>query len=234
MSPVAIATDWHDDFLYPWRRLMLEWQLAMYVPKHFVQDDEALLIEVMRAHSFALLISNQESGEPFVTHLPFVVREDADRLIIEGHMARANPHWRFLEKEARALIVYSGPHAYVSPSLYQSKESVPTWNYIAVHAYGRVTLVHDAKSKHAAQQRLVAAIEPAYQEQFDQLRTDYLQGMINGIVAFEFAVDRLEGKFKLSQNRPEADRRNVATVFAEGDGDQRALAAWMRRVFLKE
>jgi transcriptional regulator len=206
----------------------------MYIPKHFVQEDKALLTEVMRAHNFALLISIQDNGEPFASHLPLIVRTENESTIIEGHVARGNPHWQFLEQNPKAMIVFSGPHAYVSPSLYESRESVPTWNYIAVHAYGRVTLVHDAQSKHAAQQRLVAAIEPAYQEQFDGLRPDYLQAMIHGIVAFEFTVERLEGKFKLSQNRPMADRRNVAAVFAHGDAEQCAVASWMRRVFVKE
>ena len=206
----------------------------MYIPKHFAQEDQALLIEVMRAHSFALLISAQENGEPFVTHLPFVVRDKADRLIIEGHMARANPHWQYLEKDPRALIVFSGPHAYVSPSLYESKENVPTWNYIAVHAYGQVKLTHAMPDKHAAQTRLIDALEPAYHRQFDELSPVYMHGRMSAIVAFEFIVERLEGKFKLSQNRPMADRRNVVAAFAEGNDEQRAVANWMRRVSLVE
>ncbi|MDQ3260996.1 MAG: FMN-binding negative transcriptional regulator [Pseudomonadota bacterium] len=206
----------------------------MYIPKHFVQEDQALLTEVMRAYNFALLISSQGDGETFATHLPLIVRTKNESTIIEGHMARGNPHWQFLERNPNAMIVFSGPHAYVSPSLYESKESVPTWNYIAVHAYGRVTLVHDAESKHTAQQRLVAAIDPAYRDRFDELRPDYLQSMIQGIVAFEMVVERLEGKFKLSQNRPMTDRRNVAAAFADGDAEQRAVASWMRRVSVKE
>jgi transcriptional regulator len=208
--------------------------MAMYIPDSFSQTDRALLIEVMRTHSFALLISAQENGEPFVTHLPFVVRENNDQLIIEGHMARANPHWEFLEKNPRALIVFSGPHAYVSPSLYESKENVPTWNYVTVHAYGQVKLAHDMPEKHAAQTRLIGALEPEYQPQFDGLRPVYVQGRLSAIVAFEMSVERLEGKFKLSQNRPMADRRNVAKVFAEGNDEQRAVADWMRRVSLDE
>lgn len=206
----------------------------MYIPKHFAQEDQALLIEVMRAHSFALLISTQESGEPFVTHLPFVVRDKSDPVIIEGHMARANPHWQYLEKNARALIVFSGPHAYVSPSLYESKENVPTWNYIAVHAYGHVKLAHAIPEKHAAQMRLIDALEPTYQQQFDELSPVYMHGRMSAIVAFEMIVERLEGKFKLSQNRPMVDRRNVAKVFAEGNDEQRAVSSWMQRVSIKE
>lgn len=206
----------------------------MYIPESFAQNDKALLIEMMGAHSFALLISTQESGEPFVTHLPFVVREDADRLIIEGHMARANPHWQYLEKNARALIVFSGPHAYVSPSLYESKENVPTWNYITVHAYGQVKLAHEMSRKYGAQARLINTLEPAYKQQFDELRPAYLYGRMSAIVAFEFSVERLEGKFKLSQNRPLVDRQNVATAFANGNDEQRAVARWMQRLSLTE
>ena len=206
----------------------------MYIPEHFVQNDKALLIEVMRAHSFALLISANENAEPFVTHLPFVVRDEAQQVVIEGHMARANPHWQYLENNPRALIVFSGPHAYVSPSLYETKENVPTWSYVTVHAYGQVKLAHEMPEKHAAQTRLINALEPGYKQQFDELRPAYLHGRMSAIVAFEFVVDRLEGKFKLSQNRPMADRHNVANAFAEGDDAQRAIAQWMRRVSLHD
>ncbi len=206
----------------------------MYIPEHFLQEDHALLLDVMRADSFALLISTGLDGDPFVTHLPMIVHEFGKSLVVEGHMARANPHWQYLEKNPRALIVFSGPHAYVSPSLYESKENVPTWNYVTVHAYGQVQLAHDALEKHAAQTRLIDALEPEYQSQFDELRPAYLQGRLSAIVAFEMPVERLEGKFKLSQNRPLADRRNVAKVFAEGNDEQRAVAAWMRRVSLND
>ncbi len=206
----------------------------MYIPKHFAQTDQKLLVEVMCAHSFALLISAAANGEPFATHLPLIVREEDDQVMIEGHVARGNPHSHYLEKNPRALIVFNGPHAYVSPSLYEDKESVPTWNYIAVHAYGHVTLVHGEAEKHAAQTRMIAAMDPAYQSQFDRLSAKYLQGMINGIVAFEFTVERLEAKFKLSQNRSMDDRRNVASALAAGGGEQRALASWMRRGFVDE
>ncbi len=189
----------------------------MYIPEHFLQEDRALLLDLMRADSFALLISAGLDGVPFVTHLPMIIRDGAESVVIEGHMARANPHWQYLEKDPRALIVFSGPHAYVSPSLYESKENVPTWNYVTVHAYGQVKLAHDMPEKHAAQTRLIDALEPEYQPQFDALRPVYVQGRLSAIVAFEMLVARLEGKFKLSQNRPMADRRNVAKVFAEGN-----------------
>ncbi len=205
----------------------------MYIPDHFAQDDRNLLIEVMRAESFALLTSISDSGDPFVTHLPMIVKEHADGLIIEGHMARANPHWKYLEKAPRALIVFNGPHAYVSPSLYESKENVPTWNYMAIHAYGAVKIIQAMPEKHAAQDRLIDALEPAYQPQFERLNATYLHGRMNAIVAFEMNVERLEGKFKLSQNRPLTDRQKVVQTLANGNDQQRAIATWMARVSLK-
>lgn len=206
----------------------------MYIPEHFAQDDRALLIEVMRTDNFAMLISAGPDGEPFVTHLPMIIRDGDGSLIIEGHMARANPHWQYLEKAARALIVFNGPHAYVSPSLYASKENVPTWNYVAVHAYGQIKLMHEIGDKHAAQERLIGELEPAYKQQFDELNPTYLHGRMSAIVAFEMAIERLEGKFKLSQNRPMADRYTIANAFADGNDQQRAVASWMCRVSLKE
>ena len=202
----------------------------MYIPKQFENNDKKLLLEVMGAHSFAMLISAQENDEPFVSHLPLIVRERDDATIIEGHMARANPHWQYLERNPKALIVFNGPHVYVSPSLYRDKENVPTWNYVAVHAYGRIALEHDMSRKHAAQERMVDALEPVYHKQFDELSETYMHGRLSAIVAFEFVIERLEGKFKLSQNRPMYDRQSVLAAFTSGNDDQRAVASWMRRL----
>jgi transcriptional regulator len=206
----------------------------MYLPKHFEQTERALLIETMRTHSFGMLVGTQPGGEPFVTHLPFVVREDGDKLCVEGHMARANPHWEFLERDPRALVVFSGPHAYVSPSLYADKEAVPTWNYIAVHAYGRARVVHEEAAKRAAQERLIATLDPGYRAQFEALQPAFLLGRLKAITAFEIEVERLEGKFKLSQNRPMADRHHIVETFVQGDADQQAVARWMRRLVLSD
>jgi transcriptional regulator len=202
----------------------------MYTPKHFEQTDRALLLEAMRTNNFGLLIGTNDSGDFFATHLPFVVSERDGNVLIEGHMARANPHWRYFERDPRALVVFSGPHCYVSPSLYESPENVPTWNYIAVHAYGPVRLIHDRDEKIDSQQKLIAAVEPGYRAQFEALNEDYLGRRLSAIVALEIAVERLEGKFKLSQNRPEKDRRNVMATLAEGSFEERQVARWMRRL----
>jgi transcriptional regulator len=204
----------------------------MYVPEHFRQSDRQLLLEVMRAHSFALLISSDDSGEPFASHLPLVVSESAGAVRLEGHMARANPHWHYLERDSRALVVFAGPHGYISPSLYESKQSVPTWNYVTVHAYGRATLLHDPKQIAQGQQKLITRHDPAYRAQYAELDREFHAKLLAAIVAFQIDVERLQGKFKLSQNRPATDRRNVMEACAAGDAEQRALAKWMDRLGL--
>jgi transcriptional regulator len=202
----------------------------MYTPRHFEQTDRGLLLEVMRANSFGLLVGTNDDGECVATHLPFVISERGGKVLIEGHMAHANPHWRQLERDPRALVVFSGPHCYVSPSLYESPENVPTWNYIAVHAYGPARLIHDRAEKIESQQKLIATVEPGYRAQFEALNEDYLGQRLSAIVALEIAVERLEGKFKLSQNRPDKDRRNVMVTLAEGGFEERQVARWMQRL----
>jgi transcriptional regulator len=201
----------------------------MYTPAHF-EADESHAVQAMREHSFALLVSVDAEGGPVITHCPLVVSDDGKRLV--GHVARANPHVKLLERNARVLVVFNGPHAYVSPSWYSSKAAVPTWNYIAVHAHGSLQLQDDADRKEAALKQLIALHDPAYAAQWDELGADYRSKMLGAIVAFEIAVTRIEGKFKISQNRPAEDRRRVQEEHAASHDDARALAQWMQQLGL--
>jgi transcriptional regulator len=205
----------------------------MYTPRFNQVTDRAVLIELMQANSFAILfgpLSDQAGSYPSVaTHLPLVVRDEGAHGIIEGHFARANPHWAALAGQ-QTLIVFSGPHSYVSPTLYRDPQTVPTWNYIAVHAYGQLELVEGEPAKDALLKGLIAVNEPGYAERWRQLPESFRHGMLAGIVGFRIPIARIEGKFKLSQNRPEEDRRNVRTSQEAGTADQQALAAWMRRL----
>jgi transcriptional regulator len=204
----------------------------MYTPKFNRISDRALLIEAMRAYSFAILFGTQSASatgnSPQATHLPLVVKDEGEHGLIEGHFAHANPHWKSLVDQ-ETLIVFSGPHSYVSPTLYAEPLSVPTWNYIAVHAYGTLSLVEDEAGKDSLLSGLIDAHEPAYVEKWRQMPDGFRRTMLAGIVGFRIPISRVEGKFKLSQNRPEVDRRDVLAAHAEGDPDQRALAAWMAR-----
>ncbi len=204
----------------------------MYTPKFNQVSDRAILIEAMRAWPFAILIgtpSEVSGAAPQATHLPLVVKDEGEHGVIEGHFAKANPQWKALAGN-ETLVVFSGAHSYVSPTLYADELSVPTWNYIAVHAYGTLTTVEDDEGKAALLEGLIEANESAYAHQWRALPEGFRRTMLAGIVGFRIPIACIEGKFKLSQNRPEVDRRNVRAVHAAGDADQQSLAAWMARL----
>lgn len=195
----------------------------MYLPGYFRVEDPTLLHELMQQFSFATLVSVHE-GLPFATHLPFVL--DAEHSRLEAHMARANPQWSSLEANPEVLVIFQGDHSYISPTWYEKHPSVPTWNYVTVHAYGKARLVEEPQAVKVLLRRLVQQYERAWD--MDALPPSYLEGMIRGIVAFEIEVTRLEGKFKLSQNRSAADRRRVAEALSHSpDPAGRAIARRM-------
>ncbi len=183
----------------------------MYIPNAFRQDDLEKLVGFMRANSFATLVSVLD-GLPVASHVPLVVRWQEDVVQLIGHLAKANPQSEAFGN-GESLAIFIGPHAYISPSLYEKRESVPTWNYIAVHAYGTPRVITLADSRHVLEEMLGAIIEtydPSYKGQWNDLSEKFRDGMMNGIVAFEMPVTRLEGKYKLSQNRSFADQERVA------------------------
>ncbi|MGC1463364.1 MAG: FMN-binding negative transcriptional regulator [Terracidiphilus sp.] len=206
----------------------------MYTPKFNQIADRRLLIETMGTYSFAILIGPQATpateASIVATHLPLVVKDEGEHGLLEGHFARANPHWKFLAGH-ETLVVFNGPHSYVSPALYAEQLSVPTWNYIAIHAYGVLSLIEDELSKDTLLAGLIDAHEPAYAEKWRAMPEGFRRTMLAGIVGFRIQISRIEGKFKLSQNRPESDRLNVQAAHAAGDPGQKALAAWMARLF---
>lgn len=205
----------------------------MYIPKFNQITDRAILLEAMRSYSFAILFGpincTDDAAQHHATHLPLVVKDDGPHGILEGHFAKANSHWLSLANR-ETQVVFAGPHSYVSPSLYAEQLSVPTWNYIAIHAYGTLELIEDDASKRELLAGLIQANEPAYAEQWRSLPDGYRRTMLAGIVGFRIRIARIEGKFKLSQNRADADRRAVHDAQASGTPDQQALAAWMRRL----
>jgi transcriptional regulator len=211
----------------------------MYTPKFNQVSDRGTLIEAMRAYSFAILFGTQpgpdtqsdpdRSGAGLATHLPLVVIDEGPHGLLQGHFALANRHWQSLAGRD-TLVVFPGPHSYVSPSLYEESLAVPTWNYIAIHAYGTLTLIDNDAEKEALLAGLIATHEPAYAEQWRSLPDGYRRTMLAGIMGFRIPIARIEGKFKLSQNRSERERRSVQSAQAAGNADQRALAAWMTRL----
>jgi transcriptional regulator len=202
----------------------------MYSPPSNRVEDRRELLEFMRANSFALLVT-ATGGTPLASHLPVTVADGAGGLVIHSHMARPNPQWKeFFEDEV--LVVFPGPHAYVSPRWYEATERVPTWNYAAVHAYGTVRITADKAVKHAAQRALVAELDPEWLPKFDALRAEYVANMLDGIVTFDIAVTRLETRWKLSQNRGRREQELIAAALDKAaDPQLKALAALTRRHF---
>jgi transcriptional regulator len=205
----------------------------MYSPRFNQVADRAILIEAMRAYSFAILFGPQSTPDapaPLVaTHLPLVVKDEGPHGLIEGHFAKANRHWQTLEGH-ETLVVFPGPHSYVSPSFYTDPLSVPTWNYIAIHAYGTLELVQDEAGKETLLKGLIQANEPAFAEQWDGMPEGFRRTMLAGIQGFRIPIARIEGKFKISQNRAPEERRNVRAAHAAGTPGQQELAAWMARL----
>ena len=203
----------------------------MYIPKHFQITDTGWCHELMRAQSFAAMITADDAGVPFATHLPILVDPARGPLgTLRGHVARANPHWRYLSAGRPTLVIFAGAHAYVSPSWYATHPSVPTWNYVAVHATGTGALVEDPEPVKTLLADLVRTYESSGPTAWslEGLPADYLAGMQRGIVAFEIPIERLEGKAKLSQNRDAVDQARTREALAAADDPlARAVAALM-------
>jgi len=203
----------------------------MYIPKQFQITDTAWCHALMRAQSFAAMITADDAGVPFATHLPILVDPARGPLgTLRGHVARANPHWRYLSAGRPTLVIFAGAHAYVSPSWYATHPSVPTWNYVAVHAIGTGALVEDPEPVKTLLADLVRTYESSGPTAWslEGLPADYLAGMQRGIVAFEIPIERLEGKAKLSQNRDAVDQARTREALAAADDPlARAVAALM-------
>ncbi|HLE68003.1 MAG TPA: FMN-binding negative transcriptional regulator [Burkholderiales bacterium] len=200
----------------------------MYSPAYNRIEDRAESLAFMRANNFALLVTGT-GGTLHASHLPAMIKEKGQQFILDMHMAKNNPQWReFFEEEV--LVVFFGPHAYVSPRWYEEQERVPTWNYAAVHAYGIPRLIEERTAKHAAQRRLIAELDPQWLPRFDALRDEYVNIMLDGIVNFEITVTRLETRWKLSQNRSRREQELIAAELEQSaDSAGRSLAALTRR-----
>jgi transcriptional regulator len=202
----------------------------MYIPAHFQVDDPAKLREVIEQNAFATLVTHAE-GRPFASHLPVLIESPGGLTRCVAHMARANPQWRQFDNDSEVLMIFHGPHGYISPFWYEAAEAVPTWNYAAVHLYGRATVIEDESRARGIVERLTRKYEGARAEAlFQRWSEPFIAKMLKGIVAFELEVTRVEGKFKLGQNRNETDITGVYRALTESSepGDQ-SLAACMKQ-----
>ena len=199
----------------------------LYIPEFNRVEDRALALEFMRANPFAILVSANPSG-PFATHLPLLIDNSADQVTLRGHVAKANPHWQMLNDDV--VIIFHGPHAYISPMLYEIRESVPTWNYAAVHVYGKGRVITEESATRQVLDDLITQFDSSYNQQWNSFSDEYRNRMQRHIVAFEIAATRIETKFKLSQNRTKIEQENVIRALAENsDSAISGVAALMRQ-----
>jgi transcriptional regulator len=171
----------------------------MYIPKHFNINDENAIFNLLEENSFATLIS-QHNGEPYASHLPFVLNKDERALY--GHFARANGQWKDIQNQ-QVLVIFQGPHCYISPSWYETKVAVPTWNYVAAHIYGEMEILDNKEEVFDSLKQMVNKYEiPNSSYQLNDVDSSYVEDLSKGIVGFKINITRIEGKAKLSQNHP--------------------------------
>jgi transcriptional regulator len=201
----------------------------MYIPASFRESESEVLRSFVSRHSFATLIS-QHDGEPFASHLPLLLDDSpSPHGTLLGHMARANPQWKTANGQ-QVLAIFHGPHAYVSPSWYREQNVVPTWNYAVVHAYGRLSLIDDRERLHDVIRRTVHVYESPRPAPWSagSPEPDFTNRLLDSIVGFEIAIDRIEGKWKLSQNHSlERQERVVEGLRESGGPDELEIAALM-------
>jgi transcriptional regulator len=200
----------------------------VYIPEYFRLRNHADAVAFMRSNPFAILISSTDAG-PFATHLPLFLKAEENNVVVRGHVATANPHWRYLKQQAECLTIFHGAHSYISPSNYAARESVPTWNYGAVHLYGNARVFSSPQELLGMLHELMGTFDPEYASQWASLDEAYRERMLRQIVGFEIEVTKIEAKFKLGQNRSREDQANMIASLGNSEGTAvSALSRLMR------
>lgn len=187
----------------------------MYIPSRFQFTDHNEIVSFMKRYSFATIITTKDNI-PIATQLPFVIKHKEDKIILSGHFALANEQVNIIEHKI-SLVIFSEPHAYISPAHYDKPESVPTWDYIAVHAYGKAKILHNTEDKIQALEDMIHFYEKEYYTQWKNLSDKYIQGMLKGIVAFELEVTEVQGQQKLSQNKSQEEIGRIVHQLENSD-----------------
>ncbi|NGQ95724.1 FMN-binding negative transcriptional regulator [Brevibacillus sp. SYP-B805] len=199
----------------------------MYVPKAFEITDRDEVITFLQEHPFATLVTIND-GKPFATHLPLELEKNGDQLFLTGHLAAANPQWRHFSHNESVLAMFQGPHAYISASWYTSSGQVPTWNYMAVHVYGKARVVEESRLR-AMLKEMLAKYEGGRENGvlWEQVPAADMEKLLKAIVGFELEVERIEAKYKLSQNKNKEDVQAVIRHLAASHEpvDQQVAAA---------
>ena len=201
----------------------------MYLPKQFDHRDPQVTCRLLREHPLATLISTDEAGAPYLSHLPLKLDQtgsDGMPCLLLGHLARANPQVPHLSQRPQVWLSFMGPHAFMSTRVYPDLQRVPTWNYLSVQIKAQVRVLEGEEAKDAMLKQLISDHDPAYAAQWRSLPESYTHGMLNGIVAFELQVHEVQTKIKLNQHRPESHPA-MYLAYSQGGPHERELAQWM-------
>jgi transcriptional regulator len=200
----------------------------MYIPKINLTTDKDEIVAFMKRFSFATIITAKDNL-PVATHLPFVVTTKDETIVLTSHFAKANEHWKDVETN-NVLVIFSEPHAYISPKHYDKELNVPTWNYISVHAYGRGKLITEKQMTYQVLEATIDNYDVSYKEQWNNLPEDYKSKMSNGIVAFEILVTDLQAKKKLSQNRTDTEKKKIIdSLSSSSNTNEKLIAEYMKQ-----
>ncbi len=200
----------------------------MYIPNINLTTDKLEIVEFMKRFSFATIISSKDNF-PTATHLPFVVSSKDEQIVLTSHFAKANEHWQDIENNS-VLVIFSEPHAYVSTKNYDKELNVPTWNYIAIHAYGQGQLITDQDKTLEILEATIDNYETEYRQHWDNFPDEYKVKMSKGIVAFEIIVTDLQAKKKLSQNRTDSEQKKIIETLSNiKDTNEILIAEYMRK-----
>ncbi|MCB9034296.1 MAG: FMN-binding negative transcriptional regulator [Chitinophagales bacterium] len=198
----------------------------MYIPKHFKQQDIDKLHSFMQQYPFAILITT-ENNKPIATHLPFVINKQNNSIILTSHISKQNNQLNNIENK-EALVIFQEPHHYISPTLYEHEKNVPTWNYVAVHCYGKLQLHTNNEQRIAVLEQMINSFEPKYREQWKTLDDTYKNNLLKGIESFDIVVEEIQGKEKLSQNKTAQERTNIKNhLLQQEDSNAQALGKMM-------
>lgn len=200
----------------------------MYIPKLNLTTDRGEIVDFMKQFSFACLITAKDNL-PLATHLPFLISEKDGKIILTSHFAKANDHWADIEN-SKVLVIFSEPHAYISPKNYDTELNVPTWNYISIHAYGQGKLITETDKTFEVLEATIDHYESSYRQQWESLPEEYKLKMSKGIVAFEIIVTDLQAKKKLSQNRSETEKQKIIDSLSKSnDSNELHIADFMKK-----
>lgn len=184
--------------------------ITIYIPSYYKEDDQNKLVSFMREFDFATVVSTVDD-RPFATHLPILIEEQENNSIkLKSHMAYANHQWKNFHEDNEILIIFQGPHSYISPTLYDSNLSVPTWNYAAVHVYGKPVINKDEQWTFDLLNETILTYEEGFETGYDQIPIEYKKRLVKELVGFEIHVTKIEGAFKLNQDKSITEQERIS------------------------